>query len=111
MPYTPPRPPAATSGPGTCPQCWQRVLWTITAAGRRQAVNAAPDPAGRVAVYCDGTGRWRSRQLSNDRPIPEHNEALYMAHAATCANPQPKHRALRTPRHRLGVRPAPWRQR
>lgn len=108
MPYPTPYPPAATSGPGHCPQCWQRVLWTITAAGKRQAVDPAPDPQGRVAVYADATGRYRSRQLSNDRPIPEHSEVLHMAHAATCTNPPPRNRALRTSRHRLGVRPVRW---
>ncbi|MFJ5156353.1 hypothetical protein ACIQCF_33295 [Streptomyces sp. NPDC088353] len=108
MPYPAPRPPAATSGPGQCPQCWQRVLWTITAAGRRQAVNPSPDPTGRVAVYADGTGRYRSRQLSTDRPIPEHAEVLYLAHAATCTNPRPQSRTSRTPRRRTGVRPTRW---
>ncbi|MFJ2303790.1 MULTISPECIES: hypothetical protein [unclassified Streptomyces] len=98
MPYPAPRPPAAASGPGQCPKCWQSVLWTITAAGNRQPVNPSPDPDGRVAVYADVTGRYRSRQLSNDRPIPEHAEVLYKAHAATCTAP-------RSRPQRRGVRP------
>ncbi|WP_225080474.1 hypothetical protein [Streptomyces sp. CoT10] len=107
MPYPTPRPPAATSGPGQCPQCWQRVLWTITASGNRQPVDPTPDPAGRVAVDDDGTGRYRSRQLSTDRPVTEHAEVLHIAHHATCTNPQRRPRTSRTqPRH--GARPTRW---
>lgn len=108
MPYPTSRPPTAPSGPGICRQCWQCVLWTITAAGRRQPVDPNPDPAGRVAVYVDATGRYRSRQLSGDRPTPEHNEALHMAHAATCRPPATTRPGPPIPRGRRGIRPVRW---
>jgi hypothetical protein len=105
MPYPNPRP-AAPSGPGTCPHCRQPVLWTITTNGRQQPIDPEPDPTGRVAVYQDPPGRYRSRQLTTDRPTPEHAEVLYTAHAATCTHPQP--RPPRQPRRRTGIRPHQW---
>ena len=98
--------PSTPSGYGHCPQCLRRVLWTVTAHARRQAVDPDPHPEGRVAVYQDQAGRWRSRQLSTDRPTPEHAEQLHMAHAATCPNPAPRRATPRTPPRT--VRRLPW---
>lgn len=82
---------------GLCRSCQQRVLWTFTERGRRQAVNPDPDPTGNLAVYTDGIGRLRSRGLTADRPTLEGAEWRAMPHAATC-----------TARQRRGVRPVPW---
>lgn len=93
-----------------CERCGARIRWTVTAHGARQAVDADPHPDGRVAVYRDGVGRLRSRQLSRERPTLEHAEWLAMAHAATCATPTPRRRP-RAPRQRRGVRPVRWQHR
>lgn len=86
-----------------CPTCAARIRWTVTAAARRLAVNADPDPTGNQAVHRDAVGRLRSRGLSTDRPTLEGAEWRAMPHAATCAAPRP-----RTPRVRHGVRPVRW---
>lgn len=101
MPDLIPRPPTPT-GSGHCKYCLRDVLWTITAANRvPQAVDPTPDPSGKVAVYRDDLGRWRSRQLSRERPTAEHLEVLHIAHAATCPQPSRKRPA---PRARPGRR-------
>ncbi|MGW2580812.1 hypothetical protein ACWCYZ_05645 [Streptomyces virginiae] len=93
----------------TCASCGQSIRWTITAAGRRQAVNADPNTAGNLAVYRDGIGTLRSRGLTVDRPDVETYEARYMPHAATCTAPPRTGRSGRaTPRERSGVRPVRW---
>ncbi|MFE7096995.1 hypothetical protein [Streptomyces erythrochromogenes] len=92
-----------------CTSCGQRIRWTITAAGRRQAVNAEPNPLGNIAAYRDGVGTLRSRGLTTDRPNPESYERRYMPHAATCTAPPPPGRSGRgAPRERPGVRPVRW---
>lgn len=87
----------------TCDSCLKEVLWTVTALGNKKAVNPEPDPAGNTAVYTDGTGRVRSRQLSKERPILEHAEWLAMPHVATCVRPRP-----RTPQRSNRPRPRTW---
>ncbi|MFI2033690.1 hypothetical protein ACH470_03160 [Streptomyces bottropensis] len=67
----------------TCHDCRRLVLWTITEAGKRLAVDPDPDPAGNTAVWCDGTGRWRSRRPSAELPITGW-ERLHKPHVATC---------------------------
>ncbi|MYV64453.1 hypothetical protein GT043_00415 [Streptomyces sp. SID2131] len=92
-----------------CPSaCGQLIRWATTAAGRRQAINALPDPQGNLGTYTDGTGRLRVRVLTAERPTLEGAEWQAMPHAATCTRPQPR-RAPSRPRERSGVRPAPWR--
>ncbi|MFD6874504.1 MULTISPECIES: hypothetical protein [unclassified Streptomyces] len=91
-----------------CPSCGQRIRWTITAAGRRQAVNAAPDTAGNLAVYRDGVGTLRSRGLTAERPGVEPYEWAGMPHAATCTAPRPGRSGRGGSRQRSGVRPAHW---
>lgn len=90
----------------TCGYCHAEILWTITAKGRRQAVNPTPDPEGNTAVYTDGVGTVRSRGISSERPTPDHLEWLAKPHAATCSA-RPPRRARRTTQ---GVR-APWQRR
>ncbi|MEU9777731.1 hypothetical protein [Streptomyces sp. NPDC047968] len=94
-----------------CPSCLAPIRWTVTAAARRMAVNATPDPAGNVAVHTDGTGRVRSRALTRERPTLEHHEWKAMPHAATCTAPPRRRTGRPGARARQGVRPVPWRQR
>ncbi|MEV7282854.1 hypothetical protein [Streptomyces sp. NPDC093111] len=90
----------------SCDSCGERIRWTVTATGKRQAVNADPDLNGNLGVYADGTGRLRSRGLSTERPALEHLEWRAMPHAATCTRPRARRRTVL--RHNSGVRPAPW---
>lgn len=87
-----------------CDHCYARILWTVTAAGNRQAVNADPDATGNVAVYTDVTGRYRSRAITKDRPSLEGSEWQAMPHAATCTRPRTARRTSRPAR-----RAATWR--
>lgn len=91
-----------------CDTCGARIIWTVTAAGRRMPVDADPDPAGNTAVYADVTGRLRSRAITTERPTLEGSEWLAMPHAATCTRPRP-----RAPRQgpRPVRRPGAWRYR
>ncbi|MCY0921866.1 MULTISPECIES: hypothetical protein [unclassified Streptomyces] len=96
MPTTPaPRDLAA------CSACDQSILWTITARGRRQAVNPEPAAGGNTAVYRDGLGGYRSRGLTSDRPAAESYEWLAMPHAATCSPAAPPVPNVQAARRRL----------
>ncbi|MFM9675810.1 hypothetical protein [Streptomyces brasiliscabiei] len=66
-----------------CRDCRRPILWTITEAGKRLAVDPDADPAGNTAIWRDGTGSWRSRRPSVDLPITGW-ERLHMPHVATC---------------------------
>ncbi|MFD5266722.1 hypothetical protein [Streptomyces sp. NPDC058335] len=66
-----------------CRDCRRPVLWTITEAGKRLAVDPDPDPAGNTAVWCDGATVWRSRRPSADLPLCGW-ERLHKPHVATC---------------------------
>ncbi|MFE9906451.1 hypothetical protein [Streptomyces achromogenes] len=66
-----------------CRDCRSPILWTITEAGNRLAVNPDPDPAGNTAIWRDGTGAWRSRRPTPDLPITGW-ERLHKPHIATC---------------------------
>jgi len=76
-----------------CAVCGSEVLWTVTEAGKRLAVDPRPDEAGNTTAYRDGLGVWRSRRPSQELPIAPW-ERLYMPHAATCRDggksPQPQ---------------------
>lgn len=91
-----------------CDSCGQPVRWTVTARGRRQAVDAAPAADGNLAVYRDGVGTYRSRGLTADRPTVESYEWQAMPHAATCRAPQPGRSRSGVQRRQSGVRPARW---
>ncbi|WP_378786539.1 J domain-containing protein [Nonomuraea fastidiosa] len=59
------------------------IRWTRTEAGKKLAVNLAPDPAGNTAVWRDVHGVLRSRRVTKARPVAPF-ERLMMPHAATC---------------------------
>lgn len=80
-----------------CNRCGADIIWTITAANHRMAVNADPDPSGNQAIRTDVAGTIRSRALAADRPTLEGAEWRAMPHAATCTNP-PTRRPTLTPR-------------
>lgn len=90
----------------TCSLCLALIRWAITAKGKRQAVNAAPDSAGNLACYTDGTGTLKARVLTRDRDRLEGNEWQAMPHAATCTAPRP--RPPSRPGRRAAVRPGQW---
>ncbi|MER8030652.1 hypothetical protein ABTZ78_17035 [Streptomyces bauhiniae] len=77
------------NGPGLCPACRRRVLWTrtepgvTTAGGKALAVGPEPDPAGNTAVRRTGTGAWVSRRVTAEQPLMGY-ERLHMPHPATC---------------------------
>ncbi|MFJ6014525.1 hypothetical protein [Streptomyces sp. NPDC092952] len=66
-----------------CMDCRREVLWTVTDAGKRLAVDPVPDETGNAAVYRDGTGTRRSRRPSEELPLMAW-EKLHVPHAATC---------------------------
>jgi hypothetical protein len=91
-----------------CPSCFARIRWAVTAAGKRQPINADPDESGNLAAYADGTGRLRVRALNKERPTLEHAEWRAMPHIATCTRPRPARSSSR-PGRRAAVRPGAWR--
>ncbi|MEC3995234.1 hypothetical protein VSR01_17495 [Actinacidiphila sp. DG2A-62] len=66
-----------------CRDCYREVLWTVTDAGKRLAVDPEPDETGNTAAYRDGTGTFRSRRPTDELPIMAW-EKLYVPHVATC---------------------------
>lgn len=69
-----------------CPaRCGSPIIWAVTEAGRRQALNPEPDPAGNVAAYRTGSGTWQARSLKAGE-LPARHEKRYMPHAAQCAD-------------------------
>jgi hypothetical protein len=69
--------------PDTCRACGAPIRWTVTEAGRRQPVDAAPHPEGTRAVSRDGRGTWLSRTPTAELPLRGW-ERLHVAHAANC---------------------------
>ncbi|GGK90474.1 hypothetical protein Ppa06_57870 [Planomonospora parontospora subsp. parontospora] len=90
------------------PRCGAAIRWTITEAGKKQAVDAEPitnnhphaSKATR-AVHCDVHGHLRSRTITTARPLVA-GEARMMAHAITCTGtrttPPPRRPAPARPR-------------
>ncbi|WP_381792856.1 hypothetical protein [Streptomyces niveus] len=66
-----------------CAVCRREMLWTVTDAGRRLAVDPEPHMDGNTAVYRDGIGTWRSRRPTDELPIMGW-ERLHKPHVATC---------------------------
>ncbi|MFE4796167.1 hypothetical protein ACFRFL_13885 [Streptomyces sp. NPDC056708] len=66
-----------------CADCHREVLWTVTDAGKRLAVDPDPDGTGNTAVYRDGTGTTRSRRPSEELPLMGW-ERVHVPHIATC---------------------------
>jgi hypothetical protein len=91
----------------TCEACGADIIWTITAAGARMPVDAAPNITGNQAVRTDVAGTLRSRALAADRPTLEGGEWQAMPHFATCTRPRPRPRLRAAPRP-VRRRP-PWR--
>ncbi|MFF9269126.1 hypothetical protein EF913_28445 [Streptomyces sp. WAC04189] len=92
-----------------CDDCLERIRWAITVNGRRQAINADPDPEGNLAVHRDGTGTLKVRVLTKERPTLEHAEWQAKPHIATCRSPRPRTRQPSRPGRRGAVRPGNWR--
>lgn len=81
--------PSRRSGPAPCDQCGETVIWAITAAGRWQPLNQAPDDEGSVLAWRDGLGAWRCRSVASVREVPIYgHERVHMPHAATCTGPR-----------------------
>ncbi|MFB7597220.1 hypothetical protein [Streptomyces sp. NPDC056160] len=93
----------------SCPGCHARIRWAITVNGKRQALNADPDPSGNLAACIDHTGTLKVRVLTAERPTLEHAEWKAMPHAATCARPRPRAPRSSRPGRRAAVRPGAWR--
>ncbi|MEV0441853.1 hypothetical protein AB0I84_06080 [Streptomyces spectabilis] len=90
----------------TCPTCLAAIRWAITVHGKRQPVNADPDPQGNLAAYTDGTGTLRVRVLTAERDRLEGAEWQAMPHAATC--PRPPARRTARPGRRAIARRGAW---
>lgn len=75
--------PLPSHGLGRCHDCRQPIRWSLTVAGRRQALNPDEDPTGNIAAYLDGMSTWRSRVPTAERPI-ETYEKPFTPHVATC---------------------------
>ncbi|MER6531184.1 hypothetical protein [Streptomyces sp. NPDC001508] len=93
-----------------CADCHTaRIRWAITVNGRRQAVNADPDPTGNLAARTDHTGTLKVRVLTAERDRLEGGEWQAMPHAATCTNrpTRPRPRAASRTRRPI-VRPGTW---
>jgi hypothetical protein len=92
-----------------CTTCAAAIVWTVTEAGRRMAVNAAADDQGNQAVHKDVQGILRSRALNGTGAVElRPHEWRAMPHAATCTRPRPP-----APRQapRPVRRPGAWRYR
>lgn len=94
----------------TCTTCGAQILWTTTERGALQPVDAEPNENGNVAVRKDGAGRLRSRGISGERPLLEHEEHLHMPHHATCTNPPPRRKHPPRSSRPGPIRPTPWRR-
>ncbi|WP_030747543.1 hypothetical protein [Streptomyces sp. NRRL F-5135] len=81
-----------------------------SANGKRQPVNADPDPAGNVAVSRGPDGLLYVRSLTRAHPEPRAGEYRMMPHHATC--PPPPQRGTGGGRPRTGIRRTPpsWRR-
>ncbi|MEL3944831.1 hypothetical protein [Streptomyces sp. LNU-CPARS28] len=89
-----------------CTTCLATIRWAITVHGRRQALDATPNPQGNLAAYTDGTGTLRVRVLTAERDRLEGAEWQAMPHAATCTRP-PARRTAR-PGRRAIARHGAW---
>lgn len=90
-----------------CRACGARIRWALTSAnGKRQPVNADPDPEGNTAVSRGPDGVLYARGLTAEHPEPKAGEWRVKPHFATCTAPPPRRR--HPARRRTGVRPSPW---
>jgi hypothetical protein len=68
-----------------CPAgCGERIVWALTQAGKRQALNFWPDPAGPVIACPDHLGAWRARTVADLAEAPVPPAKRFMPHMAAC---------------------------
>lgn len=67
----------------TCGLCRGRVVWAVTARGRRIPLDPDPDQSGNQAVSRDVHGTVRTRQLGPCETADSH-ERLMLPHFPTC---------------------------
>jgi hypothetical protein len=81
MPTTPhPR-----RGVTDCKRCGAAIRWASgPQPGQRTPLNAMPSPAGGLAAHTTGLGGLVVRELTADRPDPEHLEWKAVAHWSSC---------------------------
>lgn len=82
-----------------CTRCSEPILWTITAAGKRMAVDPHPADDGNQACYRVSPGTWQSRSLSAADALPLARwEHRYRPHVASCTPKTKPKPPPRTPR-------------
>lgn len=64
-----------------CKSCPAEVIWTFTANGAKQPVDAEPVSSGTLHLFWTGAGV-HSAYVPVDSRVP--GEPLYVAHHATC---------------------------
>ncbi|MEV7006833.1 hypothetical protein [Streptosporangium sp. NPDC051022] len=68
-----------------CAECGRPILWTVTRAGARMAVDPRPDERGNQACYRIAPRTWQSRSLDGtDALPPAPHEHRFVPHVATC---------------------------
>ncbi|GAA4071045.1 hypothetical protein [Nonomuraea soli] len=74
-----------------CGACGKPILWTLTEAAARMAVDPKPDERGNQACHRVGPRTWRSRSLDGADALPAAPyEHQYVPHVATCTPPKAK---------------------
>lgn len=112
-----PTTPHPTRGVTPCTRCGAAIRWaTGPQPGQRTPLNALPSPAGGLAAHTNGLGGLVVRELTPDRPEPEHLEWKAIAHWSSCTGsntqqpPQPPPPRSRPARRRPTVQPPLWGQ-
>lgn len=96
----------------SCRRCPALICWALTTAnGKRQPVDAEPNPEGNLAVSRGADDVLYVRALTADRPDLRPGEWQAMPHHATCTSPPPRRSKASPPQRRTGVRPVPWQSR
>jgi len=70
----------------TCRLCRRPLILALTARGRRQPLDATPNPDGNVLAYQDDRQVWHARSMRADGVPQRPWEDVYMPHFATCPN-------------------------
>jgi len=68
----------------TCRLCRRPLILALTARGRRQPLDATPNPDGNVLAYQDDRQVWHARSMRADGVPQRPWEEVYMPHFATC---------------------------
>ncbi|MET9140525.1 hypothetical protein [Streptomyces parvulus] len=113
MPTTPhPR-----RGVTACTRCGAPIRWASgPQPGQRTPLNALPSPVGGLAAHTTGLGGLVVRELTPDRPEPEHIEWKAVAHFSSCtggagSRPSPPAVPMRRPApRRASTQPPLWGQ-